>query len=113
MTVKEIFDSLLDKYGDEFNWGIIPFDKSEYFVDELKKESRQKNITFQAYAIARSYADDEVLYIMENNSHEKLYRIYHLTYSGRNKGDFPKYTEFQDIFTAVEYIEKKFINEYL
>lgn len=42
MTVKEVFDGLLDKYGDEFNWGIISNDKKEYFVNELSREMQQE-----------------------------------------------------------------------
>lgn len=115
MTVENIFNNFAKKYRDDFNWGIIPDDKKEYFVNELKKESGQEKIILnnKIYAIARNYSDDEVLYILENDSGEKLYRIYHLTYSVRNTDDFPKYTEFPNIFTAGKYIEKKFINEYL
>ena len=113
MTEENIFNNFAEKYGNDFNWGIIPDNKKEYFVNELSRELRQENITFQIYAATRSYSDDEVLYILKNDNGEKCYRIYHLTYSGRNTDNFPKYTEFPDIFTAVKYIEKNFISEYL
>lgn len=93
---------LEEKYGEEFNWGTEL--KSEFFENELKKEVvllSDSNVK----AIARSYSNDDVLFVLD----DKVYRIYHLTYSGGT----PRYQEFIDGKTAVDYIEKAYIEDYL
>lgn len=37
MTAEEVFDDLAKKYGEEFNWHVLPF-TNKSFVAELKKE---------------------------------------------------------------------------
>jgi len=97
---------LCDKYGADFNWGIVA--KENRFAVELKREtdiSRDNEVI----AIARSYSCDEVLFLFDNS----IYRIYHLTYSTNNVNGFPKYIEFLNGQKVIEYIEKKYIEEYL
>lgn len=96
---------LCDKYGEDFTWGIVP--KENRFVSELKKETDISQCV-EVKAVARSYSCDEVLFLFDN----KIYRIYHLTYSANNITGFPKYTEFLDECAVVEYIEKQFIKGY-
>lgn len=97
---------LCDKYGDDFDWGILSSENR--FVDELKRETdvSQHN---EIEAIARSYSCDDVLFLFDSN----IYRIYHLTYSANNENGFPRYIEFFDGKKVIEYIEKKYIEEYL
>ena len=97
---------LYDKYGEEFNWGIVPQENG--FVRELSKETNVSQYE-EVRAVARSYACDEVLFLFDNN----IYRIYHLTYSTNNLNGFPRYKEFLDAEKVVEYIENQFIEEYL
>ncbi len=97
---------LCDKYGDDFDWGIVPLENR--FVDELKRETDISRYN-EVVAIARSYSCDEVLFLFDNN----IYRIYHLTYSTNNENGFPRYTEFFDGKKVIEYIERKYIEEYL
>lgn len=97
---------LYDKYGEEFNWGIVPQENG--FVRELSKETNVSQYE-EVRAVARSYACDEVLFLFDNN----IYRIYHLTYSMNNLNGFPRYKEFLDAEKVVEYIENQFIEEYL
>jgi len=97
---------LCDKYGEEFNWGIVPLENG--FVRELEKETDVSQYD-EVKAIARSYSCDEVLFLFDNN----IYRIYHLTYSTNNLKGFPRYKEFLDVEQVVEYIENQFIEEYL
>ena len=97
---------LYDKYGEEFNWGIVPQENG--FVRELSKETNVSQYE-ELRAVARSYACDEVLFLFDNN----IYRIYHLTYSMNNLNGFPRYKEFLDAEKVVEYIENQFIEEYL
>ena len=83
---------LEEKYGEDFNWGTEL--KSESFENELKKEAvLAPNLSVKA--IARSYSNDDVLYVLG----DKVYRIYHLTYSGGK----PRYKEFIDGKAAVDY----------
>lgn len=91
---------LEEKYGEDFNWGTEL--KNEFFENELKKEAvlaPSSNVK----AIARSYSNDDVLFVLD----DKVYRIYHLTYSGGKPG----YQEFMDGKAAVDYIENDF-NDY-
>ena len=97
---------LCDKYGEDFNWGIVP--KENGFVDELKRETDISHYN-EVIAIARSYSCDEVLFLFDNG----FCRIYHLTYSMSNLEGFPRYKEFLDAEKLVEYIENQFVEEYL
>ena len=97
---------LCSKYGEEFNWDIVPEENS--FVNELARET-DLSIYSEVKAIARSYSRDDVLYILDNN----IYRIYHLTYSSNNKDGFPKFLEFIDVNKVISYIENQFIEDYL
>ena len=46
MTAEEVFYDLNQKYGEEFNWRMLPLtDKG--FVEELKKELGQEHSIFE------------------------------------------------------------------
>lgn len=53
------------------------------FVEELKKEIGNGDILFKnaVWAVARSYSNDDVLYLVGSKDGIDVYRIYHLTYS--------------------------------
>jgi len=97
---------LSDKYGEDFNWGIVP--RENGFVDELKKETDISRYNI-VVAVARCYSCDDVLFLLDNG----VYRIYHLTYSTNHANGFPRYTEFFDSQKVIEFIEQKYIEEYL
>ena len=97
---------LCNKYGEDFNWGIIPEENG--FVKELEKETDICQYS-DVKAIARSYSCDDVLFMLDNN----IYRIYHLTYSNHNGDGFPRYKEFVDAKKVLAYIENQFVEEYL
>ena len=80
--IREI-SQLCDKYGGDFNWGIVP--EKNGFVSELRKETDISQYS-EAVAIARSYSCDDVLFLLDNS----IFRIYHLTYSTNNVNGFPK-----------------------
>lgn len=103
--IREI-SQLCDKYGDDFNWGIVP--EKNGFVSELRKETDISQYS-EAVAIARSYSCDDVLFLLDNS----IFRIYHLTYSSYNANDFPRYIEFSSAEKVIEYIENQFVEEYL
>lgn len=64
MTIEEMFSYFDDKFGDEFNWGIIPY-RASHFVEELKKEVGDNDPMFQKdiCAVAQSYSADDVLFL--------------------------------------------------
>ena len=113
MTIEEAIKELEEKYGEDFNWGIIS-DSKNYFVNELTSELSNDDVVKNAevIALARSYSNDDVLFLIENNA-KKVYRIYHLTYSKCNAEGFPRYTEFEDINSIREYLEKEFISDFI
>ena len=98
------FNHLCDKYGEDFNWGLVP--KENGFVSELVKETNISQYN-EIKAIARSYSCDDVLFVFDNH----IYRIYHLTYSANNRDGFPQYKEFTDAKEVFVYIENQFIEE--
>ena len=80
------------------------------FVEELKKELGQEHSIFEKsiYAVEWSDSNDDVLSLLCGDSRGDVYRIYHLTYSNKNKEGYPRYEEFVGIqavkecsFTAV------------
>ena len=54
---------LCDKYGDDFDWGIVPEENG--FVRELEKETDISQYN-EVKAIARSYSCDDVLFLFDN-----------------------------------------------
>ena len=42
MTAEEVFDDLSHKYGEDFNWHMLPF-TNKTFVAELKNEIGEKH----------------------------------------------------------------------
>ena len=55
---------MCNKYGEDFNWGIIP--EVNGFVRELEKETDISQYS-DVKAIARSYSCDDVLFMLDNN----------------------------------------------
>lgn len=111
MTIEEMFYYFDDKYGDEFNWGIIPY-RASHFVEELKKEVGDNDSMFQKdiCTVARSYSADDVLFLMDDE--KDTYRIYHLTYSHKEDKCL-KFVEMENIEKVKEFLERQFIDEYL
>ena len=105
INITSEINKLCDKYGADFNWGMVP--KENGFVSELRRETDISPYN-EVIAIARSYSCDEVLFLLDNS----IYRIYHLTYSTNHAKGFPRYIEFFDSQNVIEHIEKKYIEEY-
>ena len=56
MTAEEVFCDLYDKYGEEFNWSMVPFSKAKGpLVDELKRELGKSHFLY-----------DKTIYAVEN-----------------------------------------------
>ena len=77
MTIEEIFSDLYDKYGEDFNWYMIPLTQA-----------------------------DVVLYITDNGRNQDIYYIFHLTYSKHNPDGFPRYEELKDVYAVKAFIEQ-------
>lgn len=76
MTIEEIFSDLYDKYGEDFNWYMIPLTQA-----------------------------DDVLYVTDNGRNQDIYYIFHLTYSKHNPDGFPRYEELKDVYAVKAFIE--------
>ena len=103
-----MFSKLEEKYGDDFNWGVT--DNSGFLV-EVTSELNNQHPLFDRIekVIARCYSNDDVLFLLNNGN----YVIVHLTYLKINTAGFPAYKEFSDICTALEFIEKQFVSDFL
>lgn len=110
MTMEEIITALAEEYGEDFNWSLIP-ETNNYYITELKKELGADNPLFQnsIRAIAKCESNDDVSYVLNDD----MLRIYHLTYSANNSEGYPKYKEFSSVKAAAEYIQDKFVKEFL
>lgn len=110
MTMEEIITALDEKYGEDFNWSLIP-ETNNYYITELRKELGADNPLFQneIRAAAKCESNDDVLYVLNGD----IWRIYHLTYSANNSEGYLKYEEFSSVKAAAEYIQDKFVKEYL
>ena len=106
MTAEEWFSVFNEKYGDDFNWTIIPF-TNHYFVEELKRELGDEAQNKSIYPIAKCDSKDDVLFLFDGE-----YRIYHLTYSDKNLEGWPRYKGYSDLSSAMKFIEKEYVEEY-
>lgn len=111
MTAEEVFSGLYDKYGEDFNWHMIPLSQaSGAFVEELKKEIGVEHFLYnkRIWAVAKCDSNDDVLYVTGNGLGADIYYMFHLTYSANNSDGFPRYEEFADIFAVKEFIEREY-----
>lgn len=116
MTAEEIFCNLFDKYGEDFNWHMVPLSQSNgILVEELKKEIGKRHFLFhkKVWAVAKCESNDDVLYVTDGEQGADIYYIFHLTYSNQILEGFPKYEEFVEIHAVKEFIEQAFIENYL
>ena len=116
MTLEEMFRDLYDKYGNDFNWYMIPFAQADgAFVAELNKEIGQDHFLYgkKILAVAKCESNDDVLYVVRNGIGRDMYYLFHLTYSAHNVDGFPRYEEFADIFAVKEFIERSYIEDYM
>ena len=107
MTAEEVFCELSDKYGDDFNWHMLPL-SNHTFTAELKKEIGNRHFLYhkQIWAVAKCDSNDDVLYLADSDEGIYIYYIFHLTYSECNADGFPRYKEFEGINAVKEYIEQ-------
>ncbi len=114
MTAEEVFDDLLHKYGEDFNWHMLPF-TNKIFVAELKNEIGEKHFLYneQIYAVAKCDSNDDVLFVAGNEDGVDAYCIFHLTYSKQNIIGYPKCKKFKGILEVKEYIEQSYIRDFL
>ena len=115
MSMEEIMKRCEDKFGDSFNWFMLPDEKrEEHFVAELKLELGEDDPFFEGhvYAIYKCEANDDMLFVSKFDDGHELWRIYHLTYSHcREIKGFPIRKDFADGYEAARYIIDQFIEE--
>lgn len=114
MTPEEAIDDLFQKYGEDFNWYILP-STNKTFVAELKNEIGENHFLYnqQVYAVAKCDSNDDVLYLAGNEDGVEVYYIFHLTYSKENAIGYPKYRKFKGLSEVKEYIEQSYIRDFL
>ena len=116
MTLEEMFATLYDKYGKDFNWYMIPSEQArEAFVVELNKEIGHDHLLYgkKVCAVAKCESNDDVLLVAENEIEQGNYYIVHLTYSAHNTDGFPRYEELADINEVKEFIERSYIENHI
>lgn len=116
MTIEEIMGDLASEYGEDFNWRLICSSESrEHFLSELKKELGSEHSIFSnsIWAVAKCESNDDVLYLICDPIAGEIWRIYHLTYSANNTIGFPEFEEFKSRKAAADYIQQRFVIEYL
>lgn len=114
MTAEGVFSDLYDKYGNDFNWRMLPFtDKS--FTNELKREIGTKHFLYdtRVWAVAKCDSNDDVLYRSGSENKKDIYYIFHLTWQKFNENAFPRYIKIIGIDNVKAYIENSYISEYL
>ena len=112
MTPEEVFCDLFDKYGDRFNWIMIPFTQGRgSLVEELKREIGSGHFLYDKmiYAVAKCESNDDVLYVTGSETGADIYYIFHLTYSN----GAPRCIELADVFAGKEYLEKECEENYM
>lgn len=114
MTAEEVFDELSHKYGEDFNWHMLPF-TNKTFVTELKNEIGEQHFLYnkQIYAVAKCDSNDDVLFVADNEDGVDVYYIFHLTYSKVNINGYPQYIKFKGILEVKEYIEQSYVRDFL
>ena len=110
MTFEEALGNLIEKYGaDEFPWEFIPLSQAcNSFIKALQAELSESHPLHDRnirWAIAKSGAADDVLFLGEDG----VYFIVHLTYSKTNSLGSPHFFEFPDLNAAIKHIEEQFL----
>lgn len=114
MTAEEMFCALGDKYGDDFNWYMLPL-SNKSFVTELKNEIGSDHFLYDKplWAVAKCAATDDVLYVTADENGKDVYYIFHLTYSTQHTAGFPQYQALASIEAVKDFIEQSFVTDYL
>lgn len=114
MTIKDMLLELIQKYGEEFNWYLLP-DSDKCFVSELKREIGKKHPLQEKsiLAVAKCTSNDDLLYMTLDDTGRNIYYIFHLTYSDEEVDGFPKCERFTDMLAVKSFIEQAFITDYI
>lgn len=115
MSMEDIMERCEEKFGDDFNWFMLPENKGEtLFVPELKLELGEDDPFFDGhvYAIYKCDANDDILFQSVRKDGTELWRIYHLTYSHcRECEGFPKRWDFESGQKAAEHIISQYVED--
>ena len=103
--MKTLFSSLEAQYGEDFNWFLLPENKT-FFYEEAFREIHPGHPLYGCtlQSIAKCGSNDDVLYRSETVS-LPVYYVIHLTYNKQNTGDFPLFTRLDVIDAVRSFIE--------
>ena len=78
MTLEEMFRDLYDKYGNDFNWYMIPFAQADgAFVAELNKEIGQDHFLYGKKILAVAKCESMMMcYMFSETEWEETLTIY-------------------------------------
>ena len=86
MTAEEMFCALREKYGDALRWEMVPLTESHgELVVEFKEKLPSDDLArsnASVWAVAKSTANNNVLYLISDQSGHEAYRICNLRYTG-------------------------------
>ena len=78
-TIEEVFSDLYDKYGEDFNWYMLPLTQADgMFVTELKNEIGEDHFLYdkKIEVVAKCESNDDVLYVSDNGSEYEASTIF-------------------------------------
>ena len=114
MQIDDILFDLTNKYGDDFNWMSIPLSNVS-FVEGLKRELGKEHPLYNKIirAVAKCESNDDVLLFVANETEKEMYYLFHLTYSTQQAQGSARGIEFRTTEEVKEYMEQRYIEEYL
>ena len=96
MTIEEIFSDLYDKYGEDFNWYMLPLSLT-YNTSSLDSHfaTAQILLSYKKWSSPISFFNSvtNIPSACDNGRNADIYYIFHLTYSKHNSDGFPRYEE--------------------
>lgn len=108
MTFEELYGNLYDKYGENFNWEMLPLSGAKY-RDEVENRIKIGHFLYRKrlYAIAKRINNDELLLVTAGSDRKDLYVILHLSHDDNQDVNNPEYILINGIYELEKYLIKQ------
>lgn len=108
MTFEELYGNLYDKYGENFDWEMLPLSGAKY-RDEIENEIKIGHFLYgkKPYIVAKRIHNDDFLLVTAGNDRKDLYIILHLTHNANQDINHPKYFLINGIYELEKYLIKQ------
>lgn len=108
MTFEELYGNLYDKYGESFNWEMLPLSGTKY-RDKIENEIMVGHFLYgkKLYTVAKCIDNDDFLLVTAGNDRKDLYIILHLTHNDNQDINYPEYFLINDIYELEKYLIKQ------